>query len=50
MAQVLPEWQPLPSCEPAVLGPHMAEYCALEFALAGAVGALAPPPYTSMPT
>ena len=37
---MLPEWQPLPSCEPAVLGPHMAEKCAMEFALIGAVRVL----------
>eukprot|EP01052_Picozoa_sp_SAG31_P044573 SAG31_NODE_7825_length_1588_cov_2.447280_3_plen_198_part_00 len=37
---VLPEWQPLPSTAPSVLGPHLAEYTALEFALFGAVRVL----------
>jgi hypothetical protein len=37
---VLPDWQPLPSTLPAVLGPHLAEYTALEFALVGAVRVL----------
>ncbi len=37
---VLPDWQPLPSTLPEVLGPHMAEYTALEFAIVGAVRVL----------
>lgn len=34
-----PSWKPLPSCAPAVLGPHMAEYVVTEFAHAGALRA-----------
>ena len=32
-----PGWKPLPSCEPEILGPHMAEFVAREFAHAGAL-------------
>ena len=30
---VLPVFQPLPTCDPAVLGPHIAEFAAREFAM-----------------
>ena len=32
-----PGFKPMPSCAPAVLGPHMAEFVAKEFAHAGAM-------------
>ncbi len=32
-----PGWKPLPSCEPEILGPHMTEFVAREFAHAGAL-------------
>lgn len=32
-----PGWKPLPSCDPEILGPHMAEFVAREFAHAGAL-------------
>lgn len=38
---VMPVFQPLPSCDPAVLGPHMAEYVCREFAMCGTVEVLA---------
>ena len=34
-----PSWKPLPTCDPEVLGPHMAEYVVTEFAHAGCLRA-----------
>ena len=40
---VLPVFQPLPTCDPAVLGPHIAEFAAREFAMVS-ISPLTPPP------